>query len=182
MQNRYFILHRLVHWATALLVLGLLAAGLLFIFVGHDGLKTILGEQLTSSIYTYHKAFGIVVLGLALVGVFFRVLFGTPDYDPPLSAIFRVPSGWVQALMYMILVAMPLIGWAGSNAAGHPVQVFDYLMPTLVGQDKLLAEKLFWMHGLLGWVLMGLVAIHILAALLHAKILRDKVTERMSLF
>ena len=181
MQNRYFLLHRLVHWATAILVLGLLAAGLVFFFVGFDGLKAIFGETFARTLYSYHKAFGIIVLGLALVGIFFRVLFGTPEYEPPLSAIFRLPSAGVQALMYMALVAMPLIGWAGSNAAGRPVQVFDYTMPVLVGQDKLLAENLFWLHDLIGWVLMGLVAIHILAAIVHSKILHDKVTERMSL-
>lgn len=182
MQNRYFFLHRILHWSIAILVLGLLGAGMLFFFVGHDALQSAVGQGLTNTLYTYHKAFGIVVLGLALVGIVFRVLFGTPDYDPPLNILFRLPSRWIQALIYMGLVTMPIVGWAGSNAAGHPVQVFDYVMPTLLGEDKLLAEQLFWLHGMIGWAILGLVAIHILAALFHAKILRDQVMSRMSLF
>ncbi len=182
MQNRYIFPHRLIHWAIAILVLGLLAAGTLFFLVGHEKLQTTLGENLTNMLYTYHKAFGIVVLGLALVAIFFRVLFGTPDYNPRLGWLWRLPSRWFHGLLYIGIVAMPIIGWLGSNAAGHPVQVFDYTMPTLIGEDKLLAKQIFWLHGLVGWTLMGVVAVHILASFLHAKILRDTITERMRLF
>lgn len=182
MQNRYFFLHRLVHWATAILVLGLLAVGTLFYFMGHDGIEELFGATFTNTLYTYHKAFGIVVLGLALVAIFFRVLLGTPDYNPRLGWLWRLPSRWTHGLIYICIVTMPIVGWLGSNAAGHPVQVFKYTMPTLIGEDKPLAEQIFWLHGLIGWVLLGLVAIHILAALVHSKIVRDNVMERMRLF
>jgi cytochrome b561 len=182
MQNRYFFPHRLIHWATAILVLVLLAVGTVFYFVGHETLQATLGENITNTLYTYHKAFGIVVLGLALVALCFRILFGTPDYNPRLGFLWRLPSRWVHGLLYICIVAMPIIGWLGSNAAGHPVQVFDYTMPTLIGEDKLLAKQIFWLHGLVGWTLMCLVALHVLAAFLHTKILRDNIAERMRLF
>lgn len=182
MQNRYIFPHRLVHWAIAVLVLGLLAVGTVFYFVHHDGLVKLIGESATNTLYTYHKAFGIVVLGLALVNVFFRVLFGSPDYNPPLVWLLRIPSRWTHILLYCGIVAMPIIGWLGSNAAGHEVHVFKYVLPTLLSQDKLLAENLFWLHGVIGFALMALVALHIVAAFFHAKIARDNVDERMRLF
>jgi cytochrome b561 len=181
MQNRYFFPHRLVHWAIALLVLGLLAIGTLFWALGHDGIQELFGATFTDTLYTYHKAFGIVVLGLALLSIAFRVLFGRPDYNPPLGWLWRIPSRWTHGLLYIAIVTMPIVGWLGSNAAGHPVQVFKYTMPTLIGEDKPLAEQIFWLHGVIGATLLCLVALHVLAAIFHSKIIRDTITERMRL-
>jgi len=43
-------------------------------------------------------------------------------------------------------------------------------------------ETLFSVHGLLGWLIIGLIAVHVGAALMHWRVRRDGVMERMSLF
>jgi len=181
MQNRYIFPHRVIHWAIALLVFGLLAVGILFWSLGHEGIQKLLGDTLTNMLYTYHKAFGIVVLCLALIGLGFRLLFGAPDYNPKLGWLWRLPSRWVHGLIYICILTLPIVGWLGSNAAGHPVQVFKYTLPTLIGEDKLLAGQIFWLHGLIAVTLVCLIAIHVLASFLHTKILRDNIAERMRL-
>ena len=74
------------------------------------------------------------------------------------------------------------LGWLATAAGGYPVQFFDLNLPGLIGKDRALAETLFWLHGLLGWLIIGLIAVHVGAAMMHWLVKRDGVMARMSLF
>ena len=55
-------------------------------------------------------------------------------------------------------------------------------LPGLIAKDPALSETLFQLHGVLGWALLALLALHIAGALMHWLIKRDGVMRRMSLF
>ncbi len=179
---RYTLVQRLLHWLIALLVLGLLAVGMIFFFLDFEGTKNTFGREVTDALYTYHKTFGILVLALMILRVALRVVLGAPPYAPPLPAFLRVASHAVHGFLYLALLAMPVVGWLATAAGGYPVQFFDWTLPGLVAKDKALAETLFWLHGALGWVIIGLLVVHIGAALMHWLVKRDGVMARMSLF
>ncbi|MCU0935604.1 MAG: cytochrome b [Gammaproteobacteria bacterium] len=179
---RYTLVQRLLHWIIALLVLGLLAVGMIFFFLDFEGTKNTFGREVTDALYTYHKSFGILVLALMILRVALRVVLGAPPYARPLPAFQRVASHAVHGLLYLTLLAMPVVGWLATAAGGYPVQFFDWTLPGLLAKDKALAETLFWLHGTLGWVIIGLLAVHIGAALMHWLVKRDGVMGRMSLF
>jgi len=180
--SRYGYFRRLVHAAIALLGLGLLGVGMLFYFFGFQGLQAKLGAETTSMLYMYHKSFGLVVLVLALFVFFMRKRGGVPPYDPPLAMLLRLPSKLIHWLMILALIVMPILGLIGTIAGGHPVSFFDWSLPQLVSENKALSEQFFHYHMLVGWVLLGLVAIHLAAAYLHGAIAHDKVNSRMGLF
>jgi cytochrome b561 len=80
----------------------------------------------------------------------------------------------------VLLVAVPLSGWAYSNASGYPIVYLGKLpLPDLVGRDKVLAAQLVKVHGTLATLLAVLVAMHVLAALEHHFIRKDRTLRRM---
>jgi cytochrome b561 len=179
--NRYALVQRLVHWLIALLVLVLLGVGMTLGFLGFDGTKETFGAQVTDALYAYHKTFGVVVLGLMLLRLGFRLVLGAPPYRQPLSGFERAASHTVHGLFYVALLAMPVLGWLATATGGYPVQFFGWTLPGLIGKDKALSETLFWLHGLVGWVLLGLIVLHIGGAMWHWLIKRDGVMARMNL-
>jgi cytochrome b561 len=179
---RYALVQRLLHWLIALLVLALLGVGMIFAFMGFDGIQQTFGKGGANALYTYHKTFGILVLGLMVLRLGFRLTLGAPAYRPPLTGLELAASRTVHGLFYVALLAMPVLGWLATAAADYPVQFFDMRLPGLIGKDKALGETLFGLHGLVGWLILGLIAVHIAGALRHKLVKHDSVMARMSLF
>jgi len=175
--NRYGFLRRILHWVGALSVLGLLAVGMLFFFFGVEGTQKLFGPD----VLKYHKSFGVGVLIVGVLVLFMRRSSGIPPYDPPLTFLLRWPSKLVHWLMILALIAMPILGWLGTAAAGHEVQFFNWTLPGIIGKNDVWAKNLFQYHLLVGWVLMGLVGVHLLGAFVHAKVAHDNINSRMSL-
>jgi hypothetical protein len=98
---------------------------------------------------------------------------GTPAWE-------RAAATVTHALLYCLLIAMPLDGWLINSAAGVPFSIFWMIpLPPLVAPDPALADacKLahFWMFVLLA----ALVALHAAAALRHHFVKRNDVLTRM---
>jgi cytochrome b561 len=91
----------------------------------------------------------------------------------------RVAAGATHVALYALLLAMPLLGWALSNAQGKPVHFLGATLPALVGDDEDLADRLQAWHIDAAWVLLALVCLHVAAALFHHFVLRDGVLRRM---
>jgi cytochrome b561 len=179
---RYNLAQRLLHWLIAFLVLALLAVGSLLGTLGFDGVNDLVGAEMTNQLYGYHKTFGIVLLLLMIARLVLRRFFRPPAYQPPLNGLERVASLSVHSLFYVALILMPILGWLATAAGGFPVQFFDLTLPGLIAEDKELSKTLFWYHGIVGWVILGMILLHVSAALYHWRIKRDGVMRRMSLF
>ncbi len=179
--DRYALVQRLLHWLIAILVLGVLGVGMTLGFLGYDGVKESFGDEVTNALYTYHKTFGVMILALMILRLALRLGLGAPPYRPPLAGFERVASRAVHDLFYVALLAMPVIGWLATAAGGYPVQFFGWTLPGFIGKDKELSETLFTIHGVIGWVILGLVVLHVAGAMRHWLIKRDGVMARMSL-
>ena len=179
---RYTLIQRLLHWLIALLALLTLGIGMTLGFLGFDGVQETFGKAATNAFYTGHKTFGVLILALMLLRLGVRLVFGAPPYQSPLNAFEQVASHTVHGLLYVALLTMPILGWLATAAGGYPVQFFAWNLPGLISQDKALSEVLFSLHGIVGWVLVGLLVLHIGGALQHWLIKRDEVMTRMSLF
>ena len=179
--QRYTLIQRLLHWTIAVLVLVLLAAGMTIGSLGFEGLKQTFGLDMTNAIYTYHKTFGVLLLALMLLRLALRLTLGKPAYARPLPAWQHASSVIVHWIFYVLLFAMPVLGWLATAAGGYPVQFFDWNLPGLIGKDEALSKALFEWHGLLGLVLLALILLHVAAALTHWIKWKDGVMERMTL-
>ena len=126
-----------------------------------------------------HVSFGITVLALAAVRILWR--FGNPTPAPPAGA-----RGWetmlshaTHGILYLLLLAIPITGCLMSAAHGDPVAWFGVQLPSLVSKDAAIGRPAHEAHEILGWVLLVVVGLHVLAALKHHFIAHNDVLRRM---
>ena len=180
--DHYIYPHRVLHWLVAAVIVLSLASGAILGTLGFERAVALVGQGITNALYTAHKTLGVGLLILMTLRIITRLTFVVPDHEPPLNAFERVVSTSVHHLLYLALVAMPLLGWWATAAGGFPVQFFQWTLPPVFAENSALSETLFIWHGYLGWAILALTVLHIAGALYHWRIKRDNVMKRMSLF
>jgi cytochrome b561 len=109
-----------------------------------------------------------------------RLVVGAPIADPGIVPWQKAVSAAVHTSIYVLLFAMPIVGYIANSAFGAPTPFFGlFELPPIVGKNEALSTQLFTLHRFVGWFLMGLVVTHVGAALYHYLILRDEVLTRM---
>jgi cytochrome b561 len=126
-----------------------------------------------------HRHFGLFVLMLFLARVALRIRLGKLPHDAQVPKFVRIAAGLTHIALYALLLTLPLLGWALSNAEDKPVHLFGLTLPALVSADEDLADTLQAWHLNAAWVLLGLVSLHVAAALWHHFVLRDETLRRM---
>jgi len=160
-----------LHWLIAGLILAALFMGWTMTEMAVSPAKL--------KLFNYHKWVGVTVLGLALV----RLAWRFTHRPPPMEIMPRwqlLAANASHMLLYMLLLAVPLTGWAYSNASGYPIVYLGRVpLPDLLERDKVLAGQLVKVHGTLAVILAAAVALHVLAALEHHFIRKDRTLRRM---
>jgi cytochrome b561 len=170
---RYGAVAIALHWLTAILVIGLAGVGFWMTDLKPSPTKI--------EIYGWHKAFGLTVLALTVV----RLAWRATHPPPPLllaSRAMRTLAHSVHGLLYLLLLAMPVTGWLMNSAAGFPLSWFGlFRVPPLIERNREAFE--FWqdVHATLAIVLVGLIALHVAAALKHRFVDRDATLARIGL-
>lgn len=132
-------------------------------------------------VYDLHKSTGLLVLALVLVRIGWRLYAGKPRPLPEVPAWQRRVAGVTHALLYILMLAIPLSGWLYDSASGlRPLRWYGALeVPKLAAPDEGLAEVARDAHEWLFWVLLALVIVHAGAALYHHLFRNDAVLARM---
>jgi superoxide oxidase len=81
--------------------------------------------------------------------------------------------------LYALLLLQPLTGLGQSLARGRGFTLFVRRVPSVTTGNRPLTALFHEIHELSAWFLLGLIGLHILAALFHRSILRDEVLESM---
>jgi cytochrome b561 len=168
---------RRLHWLMALLVAFQVAAGVIMVNAPEGSFWATLGDAL--GLYSVHKLLGLILLGLVLVRIAWRVWRGAPPEEPTLAVWQRETSSLVHAWIYLGLIVVPLLGWVGVSL--YPaLTVFGWLtLPSLMAPDQAKSVAVFAAHAIAAFVLVGLVLMHVGAALYHYFIRGDGVLQRM---
>lgn len=172
---RYGLMPRLLHWLVAVFVLCLVPLGLYMVRRG----EATNFDAVTGELYSLHKLLGFLVLWLILLRVAVRLWRGAPPPVPTLTPFERLASGTVHAGLYLFLIVVPVLGWAGASA--YPaLDIFGLVnLPAILPPDEALANRILGVHGLLAIGLGLLALLHIAAALRHRFMKRDGVMARM---
>jgi len=72
-----------------------------------------------------------------------------------------------------------VLGVLATGASAYPIEFFSWRLPSPIGVDKPLGETLYNVHWAVGLLTLGLIALHVAAALRHAIFKRDGVLSRM---
>lgn len=162
-----------LHWLIALLVIGTFALGL--VMTGIPGLT-----PAKLRYFSWHKWAGVTVLGLAALRLLWRLAHRPPGLPAATPAWQQSAAHALHGLLYVLIFAAPLSGYAFSLAAGVPVMYLGlFKLPVLFGADPALKPVLREVHYWLDMTLAACVALHVAAALKHHFVDRDGLMGRM---
>lgn len=174
--QRYSTVAIVLHWVLALAILTAFVVGV-----------TVDDMPLSPSkikLINWHKWAGIAILFLSVLRLVWRLTHRPPALP---EAINQAMPGWQRTayhathyLMYALFFVVPLLGWAYSSAKGYPIVWFGVLpLPDLMPVNKALADSIKELHGTAAFALIGLVGLHVAAALKHQFIDKDGLLDRM---
>jgi cytochrome b561 len=169
--ERYGSVAVVLHWLSAALILGLLAAGFVAANVADPATK--------AAILRLHAPTGIVVLGLTVLRLVWWLAF---DRRPaPVTDMSPLQAKAARAVHGLLYVAVLVLA-----ASGIALMALSGARPILMGEVQAALPD-FWdyppryVHAAMAWLLTVLVMTHVAAALQHQLIRRDDVMRRMRL-
>lgn len=171
-----------LHWLIAAAMFAQIGLGLYMVEVVREDRLA-----LKFSLYQWHKSLGITILLLTLVRIVWRLTHRVPPLPDTLRPWERVAARFTHTGFYVLLVALPMTGWAMVSTAPFPLPTLVYgrfIWPHIPGLEmiapKSVLEPLFRSgHATLAFVAIGGIALHLAAVAKHALVLRDDVLARM---
>lgn len=168
---RYTKTARVIHWLTAVLVIGTLIGGWVMTSIGEGGLQ--------NSMYSSHKVVGIVLILLLAFRIYWRASHRPPSLE---AATDRRIAGVAVAnhlILYLLLTVQVASGYVLTKAGGFPIPLLDSVLPSLVPQSKPLSEWANQIHAVNQYLIIAFVSLHVLGALYHLLIRKDGVFYRI---
>ena len=177
---------RAFHWMVAALVL--ITAPIGFIMVDREDHKfadsvseaeKAAFTATTEQMFSTHKLIGMVIFGLMIARLAYRLMHGAPRSEPTLEAWQKGLSHAVHWSLYLLLLAVPIGGYIG--IAMYPaLDIFGMKFPNLgLAANEKLAETIFTIHGWGATLVLALVGLHLAGALFHLFVKGDGVIGRM---
>lgn len=128
---------------------------------------------------TLHVSFGLTIL----VVIFLRVAWRLTHPVAPESTLppwQRLSSELVHWTLYVLVLATTVSGWLFASFRGWGVSYF-YLfpLPMLAGDNAAAGKAIDGLHQAAEWTLLVFIGFHVLAALAHLVVYRDRVMQRM---
>jgi len=168
---RYGLVAIIIHWLSALIVIGLFALGWWMLTLTYYDEWYRLGPW-------WHKSFGIVLLIVTTLRVFWTLVNTKPT--PLGRKIEKIGAKTGHLLLYLLLFTVMISGFLISTADGSSISVFDWFSVPAVITDlpkqEDIAGDVHWYSAL---ALVILAGGHGLAALKHHFINKDSTLVRM---
>lgn len=159
-----------LHWLTALLVIVVGTLGLL-----HDS-----WPRSTQAFWiNIHAMIGLLLWVLVMVRLGWRMRRPPPALPADVGTLTRRLAGPVHALLYLLLLVIPVIGIVTFVFHGR---VFDFGLFQVdfgIKRNRAIFHPTEDIHGYLAYALFALAGIHLLAALWHQLVRHDGLLRRM---
>jgi cytochrome b561 len=169
----YGLIAQGLHWLTVVLVLLAWVLGQ----VGDD----LPGKAAQQAGLFVHMSAGLLVIALATIRLLWRLADAQPAPEPSTFGWLVEKSATVtHALLYVLLVAVPVAGIVLQFARGNALPLFglgEIASPWLA--DRSFARSVKGVHELLANGLVILAVLHAAAAFVHHWFLRDRTLKRM---
>ncbi len=161
-----------IHWISAALILTQIYLGFAF----GDWPK---GSPQRTELFTLHRTVGVTILLLALARLTVRLIDAPPPYPEDFPKWERRVAVWSHRLLYFLMIALPLTGLAAvsKRAVGGMTDLVGGLRFPVVPIPGI-GET----HAPLAFAMIGLLVLHVLAALKNQFLTGGPVAGRMPPF
>jgi cytochrome b561 len=171
-QSSFPAVSRWLHWLMAAMILTML-------FIGIGMVASV--SRRYEILVAIHRPLGFAIFLLAIVRLINRWINPPPPLPGSLPAVQRFAAKVSHYVLYALMFALPLVGWAMLSAAPYPIVLGGGLhLPPILPQDPVTYTWLRRAHTCLAYALFATIVVHFGAALLHGLIRRDGVLESMA--
>jgi cytochrome b561 len=169
---RYSKVAIFLHWTLVILLFGQIGFGW---FLG----DVPRGSPERTVYVNLHKSTGMLIGLVILLRVYWRMTHRAPPPPASMPLWERVGSKWSHMLLYVCMVVMPASGYIASNFSKYGVNFFNSIKLAPWGAESAAVYAAFnTTHLVTSWLFVGLITLHVLAALRHLAA-RDGVFNRM---
>jgi len=165
----------------ALLIIGQAAGGLYMHNLPNN-------SAIKFDLYQLHKSFGVTILLLTVLRLAWRLGHKPPPLPAAMAGWEKFAARATHVAFYALLVITPLAGWAmvSVSPTDIPTKIFGVIslphMPFFEGvSDRAAVEDVIKeVHEYLAFTILGLLALHVGAALKHHFVNKDQVMSGMA--
>ena len=161
----------LLHWVIVALLAAQYAVGWLMPHIGRD--------TPNEGLVSWHLSIGVAILAVMV----FRLAWQVTHPVALLPATAQWQNQLAQAthvVIYLLVIINPMLGWAAADYRGWDVVLFGFItLPVLAAKGTPWAHTAGDVHIFLIYALLGVLALHVLAALYHHFVQHDRVLRRM---
>jgi cytochrome b561 len=168
-EQQYGLISKLLHWGSALLVIGLIAVGFYM-----EGLAD--EDPSKGSIYFAHKAAGTAVLVILVLRIVWLRISKAPAVPSAFNAKEKGIMTGIKHSLYLLMLLVPVSGITMSLFFGSPVPFLGLIEIPGLEKNMAIAGFAHSAHGILAWIITALVVLHAVAAFKHR--LLERGTER----
>ncbi|ORA14781.1 cytochrome b [Mycobacterium asiaticum] len=170
---RFAVSSRILHWLMAPMVIA----------------QLLIGVTMVASLTYYplllaiHRPLGVLILIFAVIRLINRLTHTLPPFLTTMGPVERRIASWSEYLLYALLIAQPLTGWAMLSAARNPiVSLGPFHLPGIAPQSIDVYALLRQCHEAFAFLLFLTFTAHVCAVLFHTLVLRDRIIDRMAVW
>jgi cytochrome b561 len=174
--GRYSAVSIVLHWTLAALIVTQ-------IFVG-GWFEDLDGGPEKREAFALHLSFGVTILALSLVRLFWRLANPAPPLPDHMARWEKLLARTTHVLFYVFMIGMPVTGWltiSAGGGSGRPLELWGtipwFRIPGVPEDAHDFFEDAH--TGLLLKSFWFILALHVAGALKHHFIQRDEVLWRM---
>jgi len=168
-KTKYGLLSKLFDWLTAAGLIAQIPLGFYLVDLDFD--------QSRVDIENYHILFGLIIFYVTLVRLIFKVLKPIPDFKGSAFLGQKFIARLNHLLLYLTLLTVTISGILKKLFNGESLVVFFKKINLTYNYE--LSEQFYSIHILANYALIGLITLHILAALFHKFFLRENILKRI---
>lgn len=173
---KYPLPMRILHWSMAVIILGMIWAGWTMVSLDdHVPVKF-------DVFYPWHKSFGMLILLLVLVRLTTRLRSTIPSLPPGLPPWEARAAKGAHVALYTLMILVPCMGYAMSSSYTQSDGVFFFgvNLPEVLPKNDARFEVFQALHRYLAYTLLGLVILHVLGALKHRFLEKNRGNDVLS--
>ncbi|UYI49621.1 cytochrome b [Vibrio natriegens] len=169
--KNYNIITRVIHWISAICIIGLFAVGLWMVDLSYY-------SEWYRTAPHYHRSIGILLAIVTLFRIVWKHMSASPKPEGKNHEI--IAAKLAHGAMYLLLITIFVTGYLISTSDGRGIEVFEWF--TVAGAGELFpnqSDLAGEIHFYAAWAIVLIAGVHAVAALKHHFIDKDNTLRKM---
>jgi cytochrome b561 len=169
-RSQYGTTAKVFHWLVVALLVVQYSIGWLMPDI-HRGMKP-------GAAMAFHISIGTTIFILIVLRLAWRLTHPVAP-DNSLAPWQRLSSEAAHWLLYALVLATTITGWLFASFRDWSMSFFFLAPLPMLAENAAAGKTIDGLHQAMEWSLLGVIGIHVAAALAHLFIYRDRIMQRM---